>query len=634
MNKTKKMLLKNSLATLLVSQLIFPTVTFAQNADEESVDQYDLGEVVVTANRIEQTSFNAHANISVVSREEIEKNHYKSVEDALKNVPGVDINSNNGSANYSTSININGTNMVLVLVDGQRVTFDGSAMTGFNPSRFVDMDNIERIEVLKGSASTLYGSDAAGGVINIITRKPDKDTVKTTVGVSFGNFNKRQESLFHQGMTQNGTYWSINYQKDDMGDLKDGHGRRVHHDIDSNTYSFKIGQKLDKGDISLNFRHYDLDYKRPDQGTNDLNPAIGVQKNNDITFAYDYNFNDEWKNSFNVIHSEGKNSEDSPAYGFRRYTEKIFGVNDQVTYQKGIHTAVAGIDFYRNEYEASDPMSSHLSTTAFFLQDTMQYKKLSFVPGVRFTHNSAYGTNTSFASTLGYDFTDNANVYVAYKEFFKAPTMAQLYGAWGANPNLDAIEGSTWELGTNVRLDKEGKTTLSGHIYKSKYDNGIIWDGAQYENTGAAKTYGWDLQAIQKLNDDMKLSVGYIHTHITATNGLNPNRDGIIPKGEWKIKLDYEKDKFSADVAVRGIINRMGAKFKMHTVPKSIYNTYWLMDIGVNYKPTDNLTLFAKLNNVFDRMYVDNVASMTNPDGQYFYAMPGRNFVVGASYTF
>ena len=183
---------------------------------------FDLAPVVVTASRIEESILKAKADMSVVGREEIEKMHMDNVEEALRTVPGVqflDYGSNGMNANVS-GIRINGSKEVVVLVDGVRVNeFQGSDSGYFFAALTNNTDNIERVEVLRGGAGTLYGSGAKGGVINIITRKINDN--KTTVDVSAGNFSTRQYKLNTQGR-QGKVGYHVYYDDKHSGDFKDG----------------------------------------------------------------------------------------------------------------------------------------------------------------------------------------------------------------------------------------------------------------------------------------------------------------------------------------------------------------------------------------------------------------------------
>ena len=162
MEKTK--LLSNA---ILMSMLMSTNVLWGGTAlAAEETPEYLLGELVVTATRTPVEEFKANANISVVTRDTIEKKHYSNVQDALRDIPGVTISGygNTGEVYSANSLILNGSDKVVVLIDGVRANINGSSSTygKMATSELSNMDSIERIEVLKSSASTLYGADAAG----------------------------------------------------------------------------------------------------------------------------------------------------------------------------------------------------------------------------------------------------------------------------------------------------------------------------------------------------------------------------------------------------------------------------------------------------------------------------------------
>src|SRR5262249_31003289 len=152
-----------------------------------------LDQVVVTAARLPQTRFEANANISVVTAQDIERMHMASVEEALRTLPGIQFLNYNLPGYNLSRVRINGTDQVLVLVDGVNVTMLGSGVP--YPLHFIsDMHNIERIEVLRGSAAVLYGSNAKGGVINIITRKAEEGN-RTRLTAAGGSYRTQDYAL-------------------------------------------------------------------------------------------------------------------------------------------------------------------------------------------------------------------------------------------------------------------------------------------------------------------------------------------------------------------------------------------------------------------------------------------------------
>lgn len=171
--------------------------------------------------------------------------------------------------NYSTNqVYINGSSNVVVLVDGMRKNTNGITGASANLGQLVDMDSVDHIEVLKGSASTLYGSDAQGGVINIITKTP-KEGVHTMLTMSFGNEDKEKYNLYNEGREGN-VFWSVEAGKELMGDFKDGWGRRVINHLNAEHYNVKLGYDLgNDSDIVFNYGKYKSHYTRPDAGSND-----------------------------------------------------------------------------------------------------------------------------------------------------------------------------------------------------------------------------------------------------------------------------------------------------------------------------------------------------------------------------
>lgn len=150
--------------------------------------------MVVTASRTPEKKIDANADVAVVTSKEIEEKHFDDVAQAVKNVPGVFISSHgaSGQSYNSDQIYINGSSNVVVLVDGIRRNTNGNSLMNASIAELVAMDSVDHIEVLKGSSSTLYGSDAQGGVINIITKEAKEDGVKTTLRTSFGDNSKEK----------------------------------------------------------------------------------------------------------------------------------------------------------------------------------------------------------------------------------------------------------------------------------------------------------------------------------------------------------------------------------------------------------------------------------------------------------
>ena len=180
------------MTALITGSVIWGGYTVGHAEEQQA---FFLDEMVVTATRTPVEAFKANANISVITKKEIEERHYQDLSEALRMVPGVYIG-NYSVAGYDNSNNlkINGADEIVVLVDGVKINNVNNKISAV---MLKNLDNVERIEVLKGSASTLYGSDAKGGVINIITAKPEG--IKTKISAELGSFNTENYAINHQG---------------------------------------------------------------------------------------------------------------------------------------------------------------------------------------------------------------------------------------------------------------------------------------------------------------------------------------------------------------------------------------------------------------------------------------------------
>lgn len=644
-----KKLSKGLLMTALITGMCVGGVQQSLAA-ETNLNEFSLDQIVVTASRMEQSIFEANANVNVVTRKDIENNHYQTVSDALRSVPGVHIQNYSATgANYSADyLYINGTSHVLVLVDGMRANTNGSTFSVFQPSEISNMDNIERIEVLKGSASTLYGSDAVGGVINIITRKPVSGGSTSKIAIAAGSNGKQNYSFYNQGMTEGGFYWTVNAQKDKMDDYKDGHGNKVLNKIDADSYGLKIGQKWDdKADINFSYSKYKNDYGRPETASSMMGPTVftggmteGKKDNTKYTVNFNYKFSDELSNSFNFFSRTSDLDDDinHPA-SLWLMREKTWGFSDQLTYQKGNHTIVGGYDYYKDEMnkyqdQYTPSMTGSVDNRGIFLQDTIKMGQFTLTPGVRFSKHSEYGNKTTSSGVLAYDFNDTTNVYVSYKEFFRAPYLYELYNPFYGSDKLNPEEGETKEIGFNTRIDD--KTTFSAHYFQTDSDNLIGFDSAtwKYYNAGAERIKGWDVQLHKVFDENVSLTASYTHTYIDPEGPTkNANRNGYVPKGQYDLTLNYEKDKFNSMLNIKGIVDRPGNKTYENQVADT-YKSIWTMNAAFNYKPTKDTKVFLTVNNIFDRMYTDMTYDMRNPGGDGWYSQPGRNFLLGVEYSF
>lgn len=626
---------------------------------------YSLDAVVVTANRTETKELDTNADVSVVTREEIENNHYQDVTDAVKNIPGVSMmnQGTNGQTYFSNSLYINGSKNVVLLVDGMRQNINGMSIGSHaQPGSFVNMDSVERIEVLKGAASTLYGSDAQGGVINIITRKPKNGEVSSKVGVSFGSYDGEKYNLYNEG-SKDGFFWTVDAQKQLQGDFKDGWGRDVVNHLNSKALNVKLGKDLgNDSDITFGYQKYKADYTIPgteDDWTYGSNSTVRAHGSKDVerlSAQYNARINDRLKNQFSLYQNKTEFNDTSSSNisspGTFKMNVKTVGVSDQLTYKTDNHLLTGGIDYYKDTVDkyrdayTTTLTGKSIANTSFYVQDIWQFApKWNITPGVRIDHNDRFGNHTSPSVAFSYKPNDDTNIYASYKEFFIAPDLYQLYANytyWGTlykgNPDLDPMTGKTYELGIHHQFDDTLYGTFS--VYRQFADNmislqPISTSEQMYLNMGKVDSWGWNASLKKDFTEHLSASLGYTYTRFDSRMGAygpeNANLNGLLPESTINVGLDYHNAKLNAVLSGQGIMNRKGSASAQTDL--SEYGNFWVWDAAVNYQLRPETLLYVRVNNIFDQFYTAVIGS-AGPNDSGWYSAPGRNFEAGVQFKF
>ena len=618
------------------------TVTNAASAmSAENLAEFSLEQLVVSATKVPTTLFNTNANVKVVSRKEIENKHFNNVGEAIRNLPGVNVQNmgSSGEAYADNTLYINGSKNIVVLVDGVRINFNGGDAEKFSSADFIDMDLVERIEVLKGSASTLYGSDAQGGVINIVTRKQES-TGYGKIHADYGSF-KTSHVGVSAGGSEKGLNWYVAAQNKKAGNFKDGGGRRVPETIDARTLNVKLGKTFDeKNDLSLMYTQYKSDYSRikPKKGQAyaKATPIYGTKDNNNFVMSYNHKFSE---GSNNILSFSRNSKEINDNYTYAKpvqYEQTNISVSDQLTNKIGEHhTLVSGIEYTKDSIaKASQTIRDKaFHNTALYVQDIWDFsKQYNLTYGLRYDNHSKYGNHTSGSATIGFTPDDKTNFYASYKQYFIAPTVNQLYSSGSGNLDLSYETGYTYELGMKHYFDKETTIDLNAYRRKSSSAIGLMKkpDGSGdsiYTNYDTEKTKGFSAKLNKSINDCINLGAGYTYIYVDPQVNKNPNRNGYLPRGVWNFNLGYDNNRLALDLDGRGVINREGRKAaKVHTA-----TTFWVWDVSTNYKFSKSFKLFGKVGNIFNTDYTERVYDL---DPEVWYASPGRNYTVGMEYTF
>lgn len=608
----------------LIGGVVF-TVPSVTAADTDTT--YALPDVVVTATRTEEPIDKVPANVTVLSGEDIQERHANNLGDALRIVPGVEFNVYGGGVGYTNSngFRINGSNNVLFMVDGINMN-----AAGVNPPMTImkNFDGIDRVEVVKGATSTLYGSGAIGGVVNVITRIPEEG-MKTTVRAIGGSYGQEQYKIINEGKEEN-VYWRASYQKDLMGSYTDAHGLKVPQHLNAHTASFMVGSDIDENNNVM----FSYDSYRGNAMYSDSNKKLNLIKHG--TEAND-SFRGIWKNKINDRLSHQlyilNNHYDTT---FNNYKTEVHtkAIGDQVTYLAGEHTLIGGFDWRQDKVDSQSGVK--LTNSSYFIQDSWNFApKWTFIPGVRVDHHSTFGNHTSWHAALSHDLTEKTNVYLSYNEFFVAPLPSQLFGYYG-NRNMKPETGHEIDLGAHHQFSDTLSGNLNFFVRRSSDKIGYDRTISKYANFDSEKARGMSVTLRKEITKNLSSSLGYTYTHIDATPQRAVNVDGYVPKHAVNFSLDYNDVKWDAHLDVRGVIDRPGpqtADVIDNFFPKT---TYWITDISANCRVTDDITVFGRINNVFDVFYAEQSNARGNWYGESgeWWTMPGRNYQLGVEVSF
>ena len=609
----------------------------AADFDEMS---FDLAPIVITASRIEESILKAKADMSVVGREEIERMHMENVEEVLRTVPGVqflDYGSNGLNANVS-GIRINGSKDVVILVDGVRINdFKGAGSSGYMFAALMNnMDNIERVEVLRGSAATMYGSGAKGGVINIITRRPVG--AKTVIDISKGNFGKEAYKFNTQAAKDKVSY-NIYHDRTISGTSKDGSGKEWPGQSNTKSSGAKFEYRFnDANKLTLNYETIGSNFSGTDMvyGGN----YVGMYDSNSVTLKHDWQINDQWSNSLMYRATKEKSSWDKPGGEDADISEPIISnleyklYSDNFKYQSDRYTMVGGIEYSKGKDNTNHKETSN---TSLFLQGDWEIvPHVTLSGGVRHDRPDGYESHNSISYKLGWDITEKDTLYAGRSDYYILPSLTQLYDHKYGNANLLASEGRTTSIGYNHEFTPDNYLMLSW--FETKSAVGMTMNSTtdkddpeygQYQNSIGGLSRGWNAQYNARLSDTVTFKLGWAHLFYDEKDSFT---QGYAPKDKATFGVYYDKDKFSA--AFDGfyfIRDKRGVKEGVKGWPSDKYGVY---NLALNYTADKQTKFYLKVDNIFNKLWAEHTDVIWSGGADSWYAMPGRSFVVGMQYTF
>jgi vitamin B12 transporter len=634
---------KNAWLCAMIASAVFWQVPGISQAAE--ADEYALDQVVVTANRVPTKIAESAANVTVVTRSEIEKGNYQNLRQVLQKVNGV-IVTGQGHPGAQHIARLNGDDRVVIMIDGRRVNMDkgaASGRAGYDLNSFPTLDNVERIEIVKGAASALYGSDAVGGVINIITRKGTED--RTTVDLGTGSWGTRNYTLTHQG-TEKDWSWFLTAGKQEQdhfaykdfvsGDTKD----MPNSAYDKKNFTLRLDKEISP-ERSLTFHiehaadHSGQPYMVPGRSYwgSPMHFPFDFKTSISNSWAITYNFDKQSENAgllrvYENYYSSNFHQDDPSSY-----SNKAQGVDWQDTWRLDEQNLlVAGAEWRETRVDNPGNYTGRsVNNKAIYLEDRMNLaEKWTLTPGVRYDHHNMFGSKTTPRAAVNYKMDDNTNVYVSWGKVFNAPNTDDLFwpdsGSTAGNPNLKPETGNTATIGFNRKLNQS--TQLTASYFHNELEDAINWapDSSgkwKPSNVDRQRKQGMEIEIRTELSPNWSILGAYsylkIETRSSGSSQYVNDTNNSQPNG-YKVGIDYTDAIWDIGITGRGASGRSLDKFTS--------SSYWVWDTSVSYKLDSNTRVYMKVNNIANKDYEIN-GTDSNYGGPGGCPMEGRNYQLG-----
>jgi outer membrane cobalamin receptor len=519
-------------AWVLVSTVMFCAMTVNAFTQEKGVR---LGEVVVTATKTEKDIQDMTQAVTVVTGEEIRKAGATDVATAIQNATNVHIG-NYGTPGSVESVSIRGaySSQVLVLLNGIRMNSsrDGGFDLSFVP---VSVDDIDRIEIVRGPGSALYGSDAVGGVINIITKKPVSEQVLMKGSAGSHGYD---DLYFSKYGRQGAWYYTLS------GDRQTSDGYRVNSDLYQWTYGGKIGydfSKVSSLELTANYLSKEngspgstVFGETPHARQQERNAVFGAAYRGKISGALDLKLSGYRKQDdlslWDYTATDFFTGLPAPVYD--RYKTTSDGGEAQVNWLiASWNQLTAGYELRHDDLDSFDAQSGSSAHTAalkaYYVQDEIAMGEALIINiGGRHDDHSAYGEKFSpKAGARYYVKSTGTTIRASYGESFRAPTFNDLYfnTSWGVgNPNLRPESAKEYEGSLEQKIGKDGRVMVAG--FDRKVKDLISWDWSVYpmqvENIGRVRIRGLETEAGYGPTEAFSLKVNYTYTNpVDETTG-------------------------------------------------------------------------------------------------------------------
>lgn len=594
-----------------------------------AAEPYVAEPLVVTSGRLAEPQARATAATTVFERDDIERLQVSSVTELLERVPGLSV-VRTGGAGSQTGVFLRGTStaQTLVLVDGQRIA---AASSGTSSLEFLAPEQIERIEVVRGARSALYGSDAIGGVIQIFTRQGDDQGLKPYARLAAGSDSTYQRSLGLAGGDER-TRFNLSAALDETAGIdatRDGLGANSDDDAYRNrSLSLNLSHSFND-DLQVGFSALDqrgqVEY---DDVFTGLLPTTDFQVSS-LSGFIDGRLNDRWSSRLEMGHSKDQRDtgDDSPLastdsfFTYTTYRDSASWVN---TLTLTDHQQIlAGADWYEDRLHSSaDFAEDSRWNRAAFVQHRYSGDTFSTELGLRHDDNQQFGSENTWNAALTLPLNRANDLILSYSEGFRAPTFNDLYDQSYGNPDLQAERSKSYELQWRSRYSDTG--SLQASVYRTEIEDAIVFDESFIpQNIQTARINGFEAAVQQEL-------FGWQGNLALALIDPRDRDSGHTLLRRAKRTLSLDLDRRFGDVSVGAGWRAISGRYDDADNDIEM-SGYGLLSLRAAWQANEELGLSLKLDNLLDKDYAE--ATYSTPNGRFGYNSAGRTALFAVTWT-
>lgn len=587
-----------------------------------------VAEIIVSANKVPTAQERVGSSVSIIDSAEIERRQQVQALDLLKRVPGVSISRNGGLGSTST-VRLRGSEsgMVKVLIDGVEVNDASGANNEFDFNSLLTGD-IEKIEVLKGPQSALYGNDAMAGVINVITRRGEGETkIRGTLEAgAYGTF--RQQAGLTGGSEQVDYALSAanlhtdGFSRTFVGNEKDG--------TDARSVSGRVGVKASdilRFDLNAGWSWLDTEFD-PFGGDG---PSSQEKETWQVRGAGTLSLLDgTFENVLAASYATTDRDFDEPTgyYRFSTFDSRRKALDYQGNLRlRDADIATIGLSIDEEDGKTTNTVGTATSTglddsvttkSAFVQYQAAITSDLTLTLGGRVDDHEQFGTEGTWRATGAYQVPATGTVLRAsYGTANKAPTLYQLYDPFYGNKNLSAEDGKGADIGFEQKL-LDGRVGFGASLFRNSYKNMIGFSNG-YINVARARTKGVELTFEATPVETVLIQANY--TYLDAKDRRTGRDLPRRPQDTLNASIDWT---VIDGVDVGAALRYVGKQRDTASATSAILDSYTTVDLTARWAVLDNVSLFGRVENLFDEDYQEVRT----------YRAPGRSAFGGVTVTF